>query len=62
MAQMRAAVRAYTAVDPTPEVVMRNLDLMFAQYGSEQLVTLVYLVLDRDRTSSWSPTPAIRRR
>lgn len=46
MAQMRAAVRAYTAVDPTPEVVMRNLDLMFAQYGSEQLVTLVYLVLD----------------
>lgn len=46
MAQMRSAVRAYAAVDPTPEVVMAKLDLMFAQYPSDQLVTLVYLVLD----------------
>ena len=46
MAQMRAAVRAYIAVDPTPEAVMTKLDLMFAQYPTEQLVTLVYLLVD----------------
>lgn len=46
MAQMRAAVRAYSAVEPWPEAVVRNLDLMFAQYGTEQLVTLVYMVLN----------------
>ena len=46
MAQMRAAVRAYAAVDPSPEAVMRNLDLMLARYGSEQLVTLLYMVLN----------------
>lgn len=66
MAQMRAAVRAYTAVDPTPEVVMRNLDLMFAQYGSEQLVTLVYMVLDPRRNelvaaNAGHPPPVILR-
>jgi serine phosphatase RsbU (regulator of sigma subunit) len=49
MAQMRAAVRAYAAIDPTPEVVMRELDLMFDQYPSEQLVTLVYGVMDPAR-------------
>jgi serine phosphatase RsbU (regulator of sigma subunit) len=49
MAQMRSAVRAYVAVDPAPEHVMTNLDRMFAQYPSEQLVTLVYLLLDPAR-------------
>jgi GAF domain-containing protein len=46
MAQMRSAVRAYAAVDPSPEAVMRNLDLMLDRYGSEQLVTLLYMVLN----------------
>ena len=49
MAQMRAAVRAFTAVDPTPEVVMGSLDVMFAQFPTEQLVTLVYAVVDPHR-------------
>jgi PAS domain S-box-containing protein len=49
MAQMRAAVRAFTAVDPTPQVVMANLDAMFAQFPTEQLVTLVYAVADPRR-------------
>ena len=49
MAQMRAAVRAYAAVDPTPEMVMSKLDLMFEQYPTDQLVTLVYLVVDPAR-------------
>lgn len=46
MAQMRAAVRAYIAVDPTPEAVMAKLDAMFAQFPTDQLVTLVYAVAD----------------
>ncbi len=46
MAQMRSAVRAYVALDPTPEVVLRRLDRMLLQYGGEQLVTLVYLLAD----------------
>jgi PAS domain S-box-containing protein len=46
MAQMRAAIRAYVAVDPTPEAVLAKLDLLFATYGMTQLVTLVYIVVD----------------
>jgi GAF domain-containing protein len=49
MAQMRSAVRAYVALDPTPEVVLRRLDRMLLQYGGEQLVTLVYLLADPSR-------------
>jgi GAF domain-containing protein len=46
MAHMRAAVRAYAAVDPLPEAVLRNLDIMLGRYGSEQLVTLLYMVFN----------------
>ena len=46
MAQMRAAVRAYAALDPTPETVLTRLDEMYARYQGEQLVTLVYLLAD----------------
>jgi GAF domain-containing protein len=49
MAQMRAAVRAYAAVDPTPEVVLTHLDLMYTRYPTDQLVTLVYLLADPAR-------------
>ena len=49
MAQMRAAVLAYAAGDPTPQVVMKRLDQMFAQYMTEQLVTLVYMLVDTSR-------------
>ncbi len=66
MAHMRAAVRAYTAVDPTPAVVMRNLDLMFAQYPTEQLVTLAYMLIDPERdellvANAGHPAPVILR-
>ena len=66
MAQMRAAVRAYAAVDPTPEMVMSKLDLMFEQYPSDQLVTLVYLVVDPARdelvvTNAGHPPPVLLR-
>jgi GAF domain-containing protein len=49
MAQMRAAVRSYVALDPTPESVVRRLDTMFETYGYSQLVTLVYVLADPDR-------------
>jgi PAS domain S-box-containing protein len=46
MAHMRAAVRSYVALDPSPEGVMRNLDTMFAKFEYSQLVTLAYAVAD----------------
>lgn len=49
MAQVRAAVRAYAALDPEPVVVLARLDRMFEHYGSEQLVTLLYMLADPDR-------------
>jgi serine phosphatase RsbU (regulator of sigma subunit) len=49
MAQVRAAVRAYAAIDPGPAQVLGKLDRMFELYGSEQLVTLLYLLADPER-------------
>ncbi|HXH78877.1 GAF domain-containing SpoIIE family protein phosphatase [Nocardioides sp.] len=46
MAQVRAAIRAYVALDPSPDVVLSRLDTMYDLYEAEQLVTLLYLVAD----------------
>jgi PAS domain S-box-containing protein len=46
MAQMRAAIRAYVAVDPDPTQVLTKLDRLFTAYEVGQLVTLVYLLAD----------------
>ncbi|MGZ4599892.1 MAG: GAF domain-containing SpoIIE family protein phosphatase [Oryzihumus sp.] len=67
MAQMRAAVRAYAALDPAPATVTGRLDLMFAQYPTEQLVTLVYMVADPVRgelvvANAGHPPPVLLRR
>src|SRR5690349_24336552 len=48
MAQMRAAVRAYAALNPAPEVVLTRLDQMYVRLQSEQLVTLLYVLADPD--------------
>ena len=66
MAQMRSAIRAYIAIDPSPATVLHKLDLMFATYEIAQLVTLVYLVFDpaRDELQSVNaghPPPMVRR-
>lgn len=66
MAQMRSAIRAYIAIDPSPAAVLHKLDLMFATYEIAQLVTLVYLVFDpaRDEVQSVNaghPPPMVRR-
>jgi serine phosphatase RsbU (regulator of sigma subunit) len=47
MAQMRSAIRAFASVDPAPAVVVSKLDRMLTTYGTDQLVTLVYVVADR---------------
>jgi serine phosphatase RsbU (regulator of sigma subunit) len=46
MAQMRATLRAYVAIDPDPETVVANLDRMFETFRVAQFVTLVYLLAD----------------
>ena len=66
MAQMRAALRAYIAVDPSPEVVLGMLDLMFAHYEIAKLVTLLYVVSRPDLESievinAGHPPPVILR-
>jgi PAS domain S-box-containing protein len=49
MAQMRAAVRSYAAIDPDPASVVSQLDTMFEMYEYGQLVTLVYVLADPER-------------
>jgi serine phosphatase RsbU (regulator of sigma subunit) len=66
MAQMRASVRAYAAIDPRPEVVLDKLDHMLATYGNDQLVTLAYLVAHPARnelafTNAGHPAPILLR-
>ena len=66
MAQMRASVRAYLAVDPEPDGVLTKLDLMMAAYGDDQLVTLVYLLVDPARdeilvANAGHPAPVLLR-
>jgi serine phosphatase RsbU (regulator of sigma subunit) len=48
MAQMRAAIRAYVAIDPDPVHVLTMMDKLFTAYGMSQLVTLVYLLADAE--------------
>ena len=46
MAELRAATRAFASVDPDPAAVLGQLDRMVVAFGSEQLVTLVYVLAD----------------
>jgi PAS domain S-box-containing protein len=46
MGQVRYALRAYAALDPAPASVLSSLDEFFAFRNDEELVTLVYGVLD----------------
>ena len=46
MAEMRAATRAFASVDPDPAEVLHHLDRMVVAYGSDQLVTMVYVLAD----------------
>jgi transcriptional regulator with GAF, ATPase, and Fis domain len=69
MAQMRAAIRTLIAQDPAPEEVMDGLDRMFTMFDPEQLVTVVYGLVETptDGTarlrlvSAGHPSPLLRR-
>ena len=66
MAQMRAAVRSYVALDPSPERVVHRLDTMFEMYEHSQLVTLVYVLADASRdevhiVNAGHPPPVVLR-
>jgi serine phosphatase RsbU (regulator of sigma subunit) len=67
MAQMRAAVRAFVSVDPSPEAVVDGLDRMVRQFETDQLVTLVVVLADpRTRrlrvVNAGHPPPVVLRR
>ena len=64
MSQIRAALRAFIAVDPDPRTVMTRLDLLYERFPSDQLVTLVYGLADPDLdqlvlTSAGHPAPVL---
>jgi serine phosphatase RsbU (regulator of sigma subunit) len=66
MAQMRSAVRTLVGVEPEPQWVLRRLDTLFARYDLDQLVTMVYVVIDRRRdtvtiANAGHPAPVIIR-
>ncbi len=46
MAQIRSTVRAYAVEDPDPVTVFRRVDTFFAATRLDQLVTMVYLLID----------------
>lgn len=67
MSMMRATVRAFASVDPTPSVVMTKLDGMLSRHGPEQLVTLLYALADPGEDTIWManaghPPPMLLRR
>jgi hypothetical protein len=67
MAQMRAAVRAYVAVDPDPAVVLARLDQLFDTYDVGRIVTMVYFLVDPEHDqavmlNAGHPPPVVRRR
>ena len=48
MSQVRAATRAFIAVDPGPASVFERLDRLFETYPTDQLVTMAYAVADTE--------------
>jgi serine phosphatase RsbU (regulator of sigma subunit) len=46
MAQLRASVRAFLCIDPSPRAVLGHLQQMFDLLSISRLVTLVYVVVD----------------
>ncbi|NAZ87652.1 SpoIIE family protein phosphatase, partial [Kineococcus indalonis] len=64
MGEVRAQVRALALVDPHPGAVLRGLDACAAAAGGEDLVTLAYVLLERDGTAlaalAGHPPPLLR--
>ena len=50
MGQVRSAMRAYALIDPAPSVMLGRLDTLVSSLGvPEQIVTVIYGVIDADR-------------
>ena len=50
MGQVRSAMRAYALIDPAPSLVLSRLDTLVSSLGvPEQIVTVIYGVIDADR-------------
>jgi len=49
MAQMRSAIRTLIAIDPHPTAVLSGLERVFAQWDLDQLVTVLYGIVDTGR-------------
>ncbi|HEY5334530.1 MAG TPA: PP2C family protein-serine/threonine phosphatase, partial [Mycobacteriales bacterium] len=47
MGQIRSTIRAYALDDPSPDSVMRRTDAFFEALQLTQLVTVLYLLIDR---------------
>jgi serine phosphatase RsbU (regulator of sigma subunit)/anti-sigma regulatory factor (Ser/Thr protein kinase) len=52
MAQVRNAVRVLASIDPSPSAVVAGLDLLAEDLEEDQLVTLVYVLLDPETGSA----------
>jgi serine phosphatase RsbU (regulator of sigma subunit)/anti-sigma regulatory factor (Ser/Thr protein kinase) len=51
MAQIRTMIRSYAILDPEPATVFEHVDRYFAVSGLEQLVTVLYLLVDPETGS-----------
>ncbi|MGZ4449681.1 MAG: GAF domain-containing SpoIIE family protein phosphatase [Nocardioides sp.] len=65
MAQMRSSLRTLIALDPDPASVMARLDRVFESWHPDQLVTVLYGVLDPARelltvVNAGHPAPVVR--
>lgn len=49
MAQIRSTIRAYAVDDPDPATVFRRVDMFFGSLDTNQLVTVLYLLVDTDQ-------------
>jgi hypothetical protein len=54
MGQVRTAVRAYVAQDPSPAHVLHSLDRLFATFSDDELVTMFYAVVTVEGTVSYA--------
>lgn len=52
MGQIRMAVRSLAALDPAPSAVLTALDGLNVELGADEIVTLVYVLVDTDSGSA----------
>jgi GAF domain-containing protein len=53
MGQIRMAVRSLAALDPAPSAVLTALDGLNVELGADEIVTLVYVLVDTEHGVAW---------